>query len=422
MTTSKNSGGAVSLKGVIGPAFYETHRLIRAGKIDEAVEKGGRASLKSSYVSVEVVLQLLRHPDCHALVTRQVADTMRDSVYAQILWAIDKLGLGEKFRCTQSPLQCVYLPTGQRILFRGLDDPQKIKSIKLPFGYIGIVWFEEADQIKGGEEAVRNVQQSALRGGEYGLTFISFNPPAASRNWANRYARAERRGKFVHHSSYLQAPAEWLGPKFLAQAEYIKETQPTKYRHEYLGEAVGNGTQVFENLVLEPIDGKTIRSFDRPLNGVDWGWYPDAWAYNRVQYDAARRTLYIYDELTRWRTANRDTAHLLLARGVGTETGGPLTADSAEPKSCGDYRAEGLPCREAVKGPGSVNQSMKWLQSLAAICIDPKRCPDTAREFGEYEYEVGKDGQVLPGYPDADNHHIDAVRYATNRLWTRRGT
>lgn len=422
MTTSKNSGAAVSLKGAIGPAFYETHRLIRAGKIDEAVEKGGRASLKSSYVSVEVVLQLLRHPDCHALVTRQVADTMRDSVYAQILWAIDKLGLGEKFRCTQSPLQCVYLPTGQRILFRGLDDPQKIKSIKLPFGYIGIVWFEEADQIKGGEEAVRNVQQSALRGGEYGLTFISFNPPAASRNWANRYARAERRGKFVHHSSYLQAPAEWLGPKFLAQAEYIKETQPTKYRHEYLGEAVGNGTQVFENLVLEPIDGKTIRSFDRPLNGVDWGWYPDAWAYNRVQYDAARRTLYIYDELTRWRTANRDTAHLLLARGVGTETGGPLTADSAEPKSCGDYRAEGLPCREAVKGPGSVNQSMKWLQSLAAICIDPKRCPDTAREFGEYEYEVGKDGQVLPGYPDADNHHIDAVRYATNRLWTRRGT
>lgn len=419
MTSNKKR---VRLSDIIGPAFYETHKLIDMGLIDEAVESGGRASLKSSYVGTELVLQLLKHPDCHALVTRQVGDTMRDSVYAQILWAIDKLGLTTKFKCTQSPLQCTYLPTGQRILFRGLDDPQKIKSIKLPFGYIGIVWFEEADQIKGGEEAVRNVQQSALRGGEYGLTFISFNPPAASRNWANRYARAERRGKFVHHSSYLQAPAEWLGPKFLAQAEYIKETQPTKYRHEYLGEAVGNGTQVFENLVLEPIDGKTIRSFDRPLNGVDWGWYPDAWAYNRVQYDAARRTLYIYDELTRWRTANRDTAHLLLARGVGTETGGPLTADSAEPKSCGDYRAEGLPCREAVKGPGSVNQSMKWLQSLAAICIDPKRCPDTAREFGEYEYEVGKDGQVLPGYPDADNHHIDAVRYATNRLWTRRGT
>ena len=177
MTSAKKQ---VRLSDIIGPAFYETHRLINMGIIDEAVEAGGRASLKSSYVSVELVQQLLKHPDCHALVTRQVGDTMRDSVYAQILWAIDKLGLTTKFRCTQSPLQCTYLPTGQRILFRGLDDPQKIKSIKLPFGYIGILWFEEADQIKGGEEAVRNVQQSALRGGEFGLTFISFNPPLAT--------------------------------------------------------------------------------------------------------------------------------------------------------------------------------------------------------------------------------------------------
>lgn len=170
--------------------------------------------------------------------------------------------------------------------------------------------------------------------------------------------------------------------------------------------------------------GDRLRAAIKKEAGVDaFADDPFAW----LDYKSCNKLIealkgYIYDELTRWRTANRDTAHLLLARGVGTETGGPLTADSAEPKSCGDYRAEGLPCREAVKGPGSVNQSMKWLQSLAAICIDPKRCPDTAREFGEYEYEVGKDGQVLPGYPDADNHHIDAVRYATNRLWTRRGT
>lgn len=270
MTSNKKR---IRLSEIIGPAFYETHKLIDMGVIDEAVEAGGRASLKSSYVGTELVLQLLKHPDCHALVTRQVGDTMRDSVYAQILWAIDKLGLTTKFKCTQSPLQCTYTPTGQRILFRGLDDPQKIKSIKLPFGYIGILWFEEADQIKGGEDAVRNVQQSALRGGEFGLTFISFNPPAASRNWANRYAREERKGKRVHHSTYLQAPAAWLGPKFLAQAEYIKETQPTKYRHEYLGEVVGSGTQVFENLRLEPISQKTIRNFDTIENGVDWGWY-----------------------------------------------------------------------------------------------------------------------------------------------------
>lgn len=417
MTTSKDIQ-TVRLRDVIGPAFYETHRQINRGLIDEAVEKGGRASLKSSYVSVEVVLQLLRHPDCHALVCRQVADTLRDSVYAQILWAIDKLGLTAHFRCTQSPLQCTYLPTGQRILFRGLDDTQKIKSIKLPFGYIGVLWFEEADQIKGGEDAVRNVQQSALRGGEFGLTFISFNPPAAARNWANKYALTQRPGKRVHHSSYLEAPPEWLGPKFLAQAEYIKKTKPTKYRHEYLGEAVGNGTQVFDNIRLEEMSAKRIRSLGDALNGVDWGWYPDPWAFNRCAYDAARRTLYIFDELTRLKTNNQETARLVLQHIEGWET---VTADSAEPKSCGDYREAGIRCREAQKGPGSVTQSMKWLQGLAAIVIDPKRCPDTAKEFTEYEYETGRDGEVLPGYVDADNHHIDAVRYATNRLWTRRG-
>ncbi len=417
MTTSKDIR-TVRLRDVIGPAFYETHRQINRGLIDEAVEKGGRASLKSSYVSVEVVLQLLRHPDCHALVCRQVADTLRDSVYAQILWAIDKLGLTAHFRCTQSPLQCTYLPTGQRILFRGLDDTQKIKSIKLPFGYIGVLWFEEADQIKGGEDAVRNVQQSALRGGEFGLTFISFNPPAAARNWANKYALAQRPGKRVHHSSYLEAPPEWLGPKFLAQAEYIKKTKPTKYRHEYGGEVVGNGTQVFDNIRLEEMSAKRIRSLGDALNGVDWGWYPDPWAFNRCAYDAARRTLYIFDEITRLKTNNQETAKLVLQHIEGWET---VIADSAEPKSCGDYRDAGIRCREAEKGPGSVTQSMKWLQGLTAIVIDPKRCPDTVQEFTEYEYETGRDGEVLPGYVDADNHHIDAVRYATNRLWTRRG-
>lgn len=294
MTSNKKR---VRLSDIIGPAFYETHKLIDMGVIDEAVESGGRASLKSSYVGTEVVLQLVKHPDCHALVTRQVGDTMRDSVYAQILWAIDKLGLTTKFKCTQSPLQCTYLPTGQRILFRGLDDPQKIKSIKLPFGYIGILWFEEADQIKGGED-------------------------------------------------------------------------------------------------------------------------PDPWAFNRCHYDAARKTLYIFDELTRLRTSNEETAKLVQQRIESWES---VTADSAEMKSCADYRAFGILCREAVKGPGSVNQSMKWLQGLTAIVIDPHRCPDTAKEFSEYEYEVGRDGTVLPGYVDADNHHIDAVRYAVNRIWMRRG-
>lgn len=412
---------AVKLSGVIGPAFYSVHKQIKAGKVSEVVAKGGRGSGKSSYFSVELILQLLLHPNYHAICLRKVAGTLRTSVFAQIRWAIDALELGQYFRCTVSPMEITYLPTGQKIYFFGLDDAGKLKSIKAPFGAIGICWFEELDQFAGGEE-VRRVEQSVFRGGEYALSLKSFNPPAMARNWANRYALEERSGKLVHHSTYLDAPPEWLGPRFFADADHLKKTNPTAYRHEYLGEVVGNGTAVFENLQIKAISDRQAEDFDRRYHGVDWGWYPDPWAYNAVQYDAAHRTLYIFDELTRRRTPNRETAQLLLERGLGQEGAGPLTADSSEEKSCSDYRAAGLPCRAAIKGPGSVNAGMKWLQSLDAIVIDPARCPDTAKEFSEYEYERDlRSGDVLPGYPDMNNHHIDAVRYAMESVWRRRG-
>ncbi|HIY09709.1 MAG TPA: PBSX family phage terminase large subunit [Candidatus Anaerofilum excrementigallinarum] len=408
------------LSELISPAFFDVHRQIKAGKVDELVAKGGRGSAKSSYVSLELILQLLLHPRCHAVVLRKVDKTLRTSVYAQICWAIAALGLGSRFKCTVSPMECTYRPTGQKILFFGLDDPGKLKSLKVPFGYIGLLWFEELDQFDGPEQ-VRNVEQSCLRGGEYALTFKSFNPPASARSWANRYALEQRSGKLVHHSTYQTTPVSWLGPRFLADAEHLQTTNPVAYRHEYGGEVVGSGTAVFENLRLEAIPEDLRAGFDRALHGVDWGWYPDPWAYNAVHYDAARQTLYILDEATRRRTSNRDTATLLQQRGL---TGADLiTADSAEPKSVGDYRAFGLACKAAQKGPGSVNYSMKWLQGLAGIVIDPARCPDTAREFSEYEYERdARTGEVLPGYPDLNNHHIDAVRYATECIWKRKGT
>lgn len=186
---------------------------------------------------------------------------------------------------------------------------------------------------------------------------------------------------------------------------------------------MGSGAAVFANLHLRAVPDDEILTFDRIYHGVDWGWWPDPWAYNACAYDPARRRLVIFDELTRFRCPNADTAQLLIERGVGGDEGGFLIADGAEPKSCADYRAAGLPCRAARKGPGSLRESMKWLQSLAEIVIDPARCPDTAREFGEYEYaKDARTGEVLGGYPDAGNHHIDAVRYAVESVWRRRGT
>ncbi len=406
------------LSELLSPAFAESHKAVKSGEITELVEKGGRGSTKSSFVSVEVLLCMLKHPECHAVVLRKVGNTLRTSVYAQICWAISALGLTSRFRCTVSPMECTYLPTGQKVLFFGLDDPGKLKSIKVPFGYIGIGWFEELDQFDG-EEQVRNVEQSLFRGGSYSMCFKSFNPPAMARNWANQYVLESKQGKLIHHSTYLKTPKEWLGPRFMADAEHLQATNETAYRHEYLGEVVGSGTQVFENLRLEKIPEVTLSQFDRITSGVDWGWYPDPWAFNRMHYDAGRKTLYIFDELTCKRTGNKDTAELVKAR---IPEGEMVIADSAEEKSVADYRAFGIRCRGAAKGPGSVNYSMKWLQSLTAIVIDPERCPDTAKEFSEYEYEKDKKtDEVLPGYPDLNNHHIDAVRYGTNMIWRRRG-
>lgn len=411
----------VRLSGCIAPVFWPAHRAVCAGTVQEVVAKGGRGSGKSSYLSIELVLELLRHPGYHAVVLRKVARTLRSSVYAQVLWAIGALGLEAHFRCTVSPMECVYRPTGQRIWFFGLDDAGKLKSLKTPFGAVGLCWFEELDQFAGAEE-VRKVEQSVFRGGAYALSLKSFNPPAMGRSWANRYVLEPRAGKLVVHSTYRDLPPAWLGQRFLADAGHLCATNPIAYRHEYLGEVVGNGAAVFANLKLEPIPAAQLVAFDRLYHGVDWGWYPDPWAYNAAHYDAARRTLYIFDELTRTRTPNRETAQLLLERGLGGGENGPLTADAAEPKSCADYRAWGLPCRAAQKGPGSVAQGMKWLQSLDAIVIDPVRCPDTAAEFSGYEYaRDARSGEVLPGYPDVDNHHIDAVRYALESVWRRRG-
>jgi PBSX family phage terminase large subunit len=316
-------------------------------------------------------------------------------------------------------MELTYLPTGQKIMFFGLDDPGNLKSIKLPFGYVAYVHFEELDQFRGPEE-VRNVEQSLLRGGPVAITFKSFNPPASAANWANQYARESKPGQVKHHSTYLETPPEWLGPRFIADAEHLKELHPLAYRNEYLGEVTGGGANVFENIQLRAITDEELGRFDRIYRGIDWGYYPDPWAYNGMHYDAARLTLYIFDEAEAYRKGNEETAQILRDE-KGVQPLDLLTADSAEPKSVADYKAFGFYCRGAAKPPGSVEYSMKWLGRLAAIVIDPERCPRTAKEFSEYEFERDKDGNLISAYPDAKNHHIDAVRYGMQPVWKQRG-
>lgn len=403
---------------MIAPAFIKVIHDIEQQLYNEYVFPGGRGSTKSSFVGLQVVDLIMKNEGVHALVARQVADTLRTSVFAQIQWAISALGLEDEFHCTVSPLEITRKTTGQKIYFRGADDPNKIKSIKVPFGYIAILWFEELDQFAG-EEAVRKIEQSVIRGGEKAYIFKSFNPPKSANNWANKYIKIPKATRLVTHSTYLDVPKHWLGKPFIDEAEHLKEVNPTAYENEYMGVANGTGGNVFDNVVVREITDSEISQFDRIYNGVDWGWYPDKYAFTRVHYEPAQLRLYIWQEYTCNKQSNRQTADKLIELGITSYD--IITCDSAENKSVGDYKMYGLLARPAEKGPNSREYSYKWLQSLKEIIIDNSRCPAAVEEFLNYEYERDKEGNVISGYPDGNDHVIDSVRYATEPIWKKRG-
>lgn len=406
----------IKLSTVLGPAFRNLARDAFNHSHTHYDLSGGRGSLKSSCVSLLVPLILLQNPGTHAIVLRKVANTIRGSVYAQYQWAIGVLGMSAHWDAKLQPMELIYKKTGQKIMFRGADDPMKIKSIKVPFGYIAVTHFEEKDQFAGREE-IRNILQSTMRGGALFWNFESYNPPISRDNWANRDSLEERADRMCHKSTYLEAPPEWLGEQFFLEAEYLKETDEQAYRHEYLGEATGTGGNVFEKLELREITDKEIASFDHIYQGVDWGYFPDPFAFIRLHYDRARETIYFIDEMYRNKLPNEAAAREIKEKGY---TDAYITCDSAEPKSVADFRACGLPAKEAVKGPGSVDYGMKWLQKRK-IVIDIRRTPHAYEEFVHYEYERDKNGEFISGYPDAENHLIDATRYALERVFRRMG-
>lgn len=408
----------IRLSEKIGSAFYNVaHDVFHHGHTHYDFS-GGRGSLKSSTVSILVVLLIMQeqNKNIHAVVLRKVANTIRDSVFAQYIWAIGELGAAAYWESKVSPMELIYKPTGQKIMFRGADDPMKIKSIKVPFGYIGITHFEEKDQFAGRSE-IRTILQSTMRGGEKYWNFESYNPPISRDNWANKDSLEEREDRLCHKSTYLEAPREWLGEQFILEAEHLRDTDERAYQHEYLGIPIGTGGNVFDKLELRDISDEEISRFDRIYQGVDFGWFPDPFAFIRLHYDRARETIYLIDEIYQNKLSNEESSKMIYERGY---TDARIVCDSAEPKSVADFRAMKLPAIEAVKGAGSVEYGMKFLQRRT-IVIDRRRTPHAYDEFVGYEYERNKEGEIISGYPDANNHLIDAVRYALEPANRRMG-
>lgn len=399
----------------IADMFIPVHRDIAKMKHAEYWFKGGRGSTKSSFISLEIIRGLREDENAHAVVFRRVANTVKDSVYEQLIWAIDALGVDDEFVIKKSPLEIERRSTGQRILFRGTDDPKKSKSLKLSKGYFKFLWFEELAEFRGMAD-VRTIKQSVFRGTDKGITFYSYNPPKSAQNWVNSEALTPRDDRLVHHSTYLEVPPEWLKDAFIAEAEIVKQTNERAYKNEYLGEVTGSGGQVFDNLEERTITDAEIEQMDVFYNGLDFGFAVDPDAFTRWAYDKHARKLYAIGEFYSARTPIETLADKIIEM-VGHEV---VTCDCEDPRMITQLRGLGVNTTACTKGAGCREHGYRWLQSLGAIIVDPKRTPNIAREFREYEFAQDAHGNFLSEYPDKKDHTCDSCRYALNRVIGRR--
>lgn len=423
----------------IAPVYYPIHADIEAAGHQYYNLPGGRGSAKSSFVSLEIVNGVMQDPTgcSNAIVFRRTANTMRESVFAQIAWAIDMLGANSFWKGNVSPMSWTYLPTGATILFRGLDDSNKLRSIKPKKGTFRYIWLEEFSELPG-ENFTRSVMQSVIRGGGNFAVFRSFNPPISKSNWANVFIAQPDDRALTLHTSYLDIPADWLGDGFIYEAERLKSINPKAYDHEYMGLPVGAGGEVFPNIEERTITDEEIDKMGYIYHGVDFGFAQDPAVLMRVAYDSKHDTIYLLDEFYKKHCSNRELAEEIYRRGYdktgrysnyyspimggysSTLETSTIICDCAEPKSIADLQVEGLKAIACRKFPGCVLYRIKWLQNRK-IVIDPARTPNAYREFTNYEYETDKDGVFLSDVPDRNNHCIDATAYALDRLIYRRG-
>ena len=379
---------SVKLSSLIPPKFHSVWRASLNQNILHVVCEGGRGSGKSSDVA-HIIIQLIMRYAVNAVCIRKTDNTLEQSVYEQLKWAISEQQVTHLFKFNKSPLRITYLLRGNYIVFRGAQYPERIKSLKDSQFPFAIGWIEELAEFKT-EDEVKTITNSLLRGelgsGLFYKFFYTYNPPKRKQSWVNKKygTQFQPANTFVHHS---------------------------RYRWEYLGEAIGSGVVPFDNLRFETIPDDLIANFDNIRNGLDFGYATDPLAFVRWHYDKKHNGIYAIDEFYGQKISNRQAANWIKSRGYQSDR---IGADSAEPKSIAELHGDfNLPNVYGVKkGPDSVEFGERWLDDLDFICIDPKRTPNIAREFENIDYQVDRDGNPKPRLEDKDNHTIDATRYA----------
>lgn len=398
-------GTVKKLSEIVLPAYREFWKT----KKTYVVCKGSRGSGKSKHAALWHIYHMMKYPLSNTLVVRKVERTLRDSCYSDLKWAIHQLGVEAFWNCTTSPLEMTYIPTGQKILFRGLDDGYKITSISVPKGVLCFLWFEEFYEIM--KEDDFDILDESIRGtlpeGYWKRITATFNPWSEKHFVKKRFFDNPDDNVLAMTTTYMDNP--FLSETDLKLFEQMKARNPRRFRVAGLGEfGIAEGL-IYEKWKEQSFDLDEIRCKPGVVSafGLDWGYTNDPSALFCGLYDPSERRLYVFDEMYEKGLSNRKIAETISKMGYGKER---ITADCAEPKSIDELRGLGLRVKGALKGKDSIQNGIQWIQDLEII-IHP-RCVNFLTEISNYTWDQDKFGAKLNTPIDDFNHLMDAMRYA----------
>jgi phage terminase large subunit len=404
-------GNRIYLPDVVGAGYKEFWNCKKRYR----VVKGGKASKKSSTTALWYIWNMMKYPDANLLVVRQVFNTHADSTFAQLRWAIHRLRVDELWEAVRSPLEIRYKPTGQKILFRGFDDPLKLASTTVDVGYLCWVWIEEAFELPS-EDGFDKFDLTAPRGWVppplFKQTTLTFNPWSDKHWLKKRFFDTPSDNVLTMTTNYLCN--EFLDATDLSQYEEMKQTHPSRYAVAGLGEWGISEGLIYENWRVENFSVQEIlRSDDgwkyRCVFGLDYGYTNDPTAFIAAAVNKQDKLLYIFDEFYERGLVNSEIAQRIKAHGFAKER---IRADSAEPKSNEELRRNGIQrVFAAEKGRDSILNGISRLQEYRMV-VHPN-CQNAIAELSSYRWETDKtsgDGKNKP--VDSDNHLMDALRYA----------
>lgn len=376
------------------------------------IVKGSRASKKSKTTALNFIVRLMQYPQANLLVVRKTERTLKTSCYTELKWAINRLGVGDYWKCTINPLEMEYIPTGQKIYFRGLDDPLKVTSITVETGVLCFLWIEEAYEINS--EADFDMLDESIRGkappGLFKQVTATLNPWSEHHWIKKRFFDAPPSPDILAITTNYMCN-EWLDESDLRLFEEMKKNRPKRYRVAGLGDWGVTEGVIYENWRESRFDVQEIarREGIKPVFGLDFGYSVDPTAFFCGMLDEQNKKIYVFDELYEKGLSNEEIYSRITEMGYGKEK---IIADSAEPKSIDRLRELGLyRIKGARKGRDSINNGIDFLQGFEII-VHP-RCVNFITEIGNYQWDSDKFGKLINRPVDAGNHLMDAMRYAT---------